>query len=75
MPKRKADIAIGERAYSEVLRLFGSVSKAAVAIGCTRGLINDWHWGTSPGAMYLARLHQLGADVIWILTGVKSDGN
>ena len=62
---------MGERAHAEVLRLFAGVSMkdAAMALGANRKIINEWKWGSAPSAFYLARLHALGADVIWILTG------
>lgn len=69
MAQRKADIAIGERAYSEVMRLYGSSANATKALGCTRRLINDWNWGVAPSALYLARMHELGIDIVYILTG------
>lgn len=72
MAQRKADISIGERAYTEMMRLYGSTTKAAKALGCERRLINDWNWGVAPSALYLARMHELGIDIVYILTGRKS---
>ena len=69
MAQRKADIAIGERAYSELMRMFGSTTKAAQALGSERRIINDWNWGVAPSALYLRRMHDLGIDIIYILTG------
>lgn len=72
MAQRKADIAIGERAYTEMMRLYGSTTKAAQALGSERRIINDWNYGITPSALYLRRMHELGIDIIYILTGRKS---
>ena len=74
MPQRKAELDIGYRAAYETRRLFDRVKDATAAIGCYRRTICDWEHGVAPSAMYLARMHELGADVIWILTGKKEDG-
>lgn len=72
MSRRKiADITIGHRAYEEVLRLFPIMKDAERIIGCENYTIYKWRDGVSPSAIYLQRLHELGADVIWILTGKK----
>ena len=65
----KADIGIGYRAAAEVRRLFPKKQHAIIAIGCGKNTLNEWSYGVAPSAVYLARLHELGADVIWILTG------
>ena len=72
MAKRKPQIEIGKRAFEEVYRVFGAKSKAEKAIGISsRRLIYDWSQGVAPSAMYLQRLHYCGADVIYILTGMR----
>lgn len=72
--KRKSDIRIGQRAYSEVCRLFPDEKLITVArqIGCDKHALYAWRDGFAPSAMFLARLVQLGADVEWILTGKGS---
>ena len=72
--KRKCNIDIGQRAYSEIQRLFPNKSMPYVAlrIGCNKKAIAAWRDGFAPSGMFLARLHYLGADVIWILTGERS---
>lgn len=72
MAKRKGDIGIGYRAASECRRLFKGTKEACDSIGCSHNLVNEWGRGLTPSALYLARLHELGADVIWILTGKKN---
>lgn len=72
MAQKKADIAIGERAYSEMMRLYGNPKSAVQALGCERKLIYFWQCGVAPSALYLARMHELEIDVVYILTGRKS---
>lgn len=68
----KPQIEIGHRAFEEVSRLFESMKEARQMIGTnSRKLIYDWMEGVAPSAKYLQRLHYLGADVIYILTGVR----
>jgi hypothetical protein len=67
-----AEITIGQRAYEEIFRLFDKHEDARIALGMSsRQLIYDWMEGVSPSAKYLQRLHYLGADVIYILTGMR----
>ena len=70
--KRIMDTSIGKRAYTEVLRLFPVMNDAFEALGCSNYPIYQWSKGAAPSAIYLARLQELGADVIWILTGKKT---
>ena len=80
MSKRKADIAVGHRTFEELDRIFylskyGGIIKAAKSIGCDKKSIYGWENGVTPETIYLIRLHHLGADVIYIMTGVrKNDG-
>lgn len=68
----KPQIEIGHRAFEEASRLFESMKEARQMIGTnSRKLIYDWMEGVAPSAKYLQRLHYLGADVIYILTGVR----
>ena len=76
MPKRKADIEVGKRAFEELDRIFnlskyGGIIKAAKSIGCDKKTIYGWENGVTPETIYLIRLHYLGADVIYIMTGVR----
>lgn len=70
---KKAPIEIGYRAREEVLRLFEKDKDARAALGCGINTITHWGEGDTPGAIYLARLHELGADVIYILTGRREE--
>ena len=74
MPKSRPQVEIGKRAFEEVNRLFNSQKKAKVMLGISsRQLLYDWMEGVAPSAKYLQRLHYLGADVIYILTGDKNE--
>lgn len=44
-------------------------------MGISRSLLYDWKYGTEPGAFYLAKIHYLGGDVMYILTGKRSIEN
>lgn len=69
--RKTADIGIGYRAAAEVRRLFPKKKHAMIAIGCGRNVLYEWSCGIALSAIYLQRLHELGADVIWILTGKR----
>lgn len=74
MPKSIPQIEIGKRAFEEVNRLFDNQKKAKVMLGISsQQLLYDWMEGVAPSAKYLQRLHYLGADVIYILTGEKNE--
>ena len=69
----RAQAEIGRRAYLEVLRLFDKLKDANASLGMNSNqLLYDWMGGVAPSAKYLQRLHYLGADVIYILTGMRS---
>lgn len=68
----RPQIEIGQRAFEEVLRLFKTIKEARDILGIkSHRLIYDWMEGCAPSAKYLQRLHHCGADVIYILTGVR----
>ena len=80
MPRRKARIEIGHRAFEELERLYdvkkyGNKLLASKMVGCDKKAIGGWENGVAPDAIHLQRLHEIGADVMYILTGVrKNDG-
>jgi hypothetical protein len=79
MSRRKARLEIGQRAFEEVdkifnVRKYGGTIMATKTIGCHKNAIYEWGNGKSPDAIHLQRLHELGADVIYILTGVRKNG-
>lgn len=70
----RADIGIGKRAFEEVSRLFPSIMDARRQLGMkSRQLFYDWGNGNAPSAKYLQRLYYCGADVIYILTGIRGE--
>lgn len=75
MARRKADVRIGYRAAEEALRLSGySAATAALLLGAERKIVYIWSEGCAPTAIYLQRLHEMGADVGYILTGRRTGG-
>ena len=69
----RAQVEIGKRAFSEVQRIFDKNVDARILLGMkSRQLLYDWMEGVAPSAKYLQRLHYCGADVIYILTGIRS---
>ena len=78
MPRRKSRIEIGQRAFEEVEKIFnvskyGGMTMATKTIGCGKHAVYEWKDGKAPDAIHLQRLHELGADVIYILTGRRSE--
>ena len=72
MSKHKGDIEIGQRAYEEVIRVYGGTSKAARAMMLDRRIFNSWkNDGVTPGGHVLALMHYHGCDVLYILTGKR----
>jgi hypothetical protein len=72
MPRGRPQIEIGKRTYEEIQRIFDSDTKARRSLGITGNrLMQEWMHGGAPSAKYLQRLHFCGADVIYILTGVR----
>lgn len=79
MPRRKARLEIGYRAFEEIERLYdvkkhGNKLLVSKMIGCNKKAISGWEVGVAPDAIHLQRLYELGADVIYILTGVRKNG-
>ena len=69
----RAQIEIGKRAFEEVTRVVPKLEDAKKILGIkSNQLLYDWMDGCAPSAKYLQRLHYVGADVIYILTGMRS---
>lgn len=71
MPKVKGDINIGKRAREEIDKIFATLPQAANALRCDRKVFICWSNGTTPDTMQLAKMHYLGCDVMYILTGKR----
>jgi hypothetical protein len=68
----KSELQIGKRAYQEAMRLCENAKTANEMLGCnSKGHVYKWNEGIAPSAKYLQRLHYMGADVIYILIGVR----
>lgn len=77
MPRRKARLEIGYRAFEELERLYdvkkhGNKLLVSKIIGCNTKTIDGWEVGVAPDAIHLQRLHEIGADVMYIVIGVRS---
>lgn len=71
-----AQIEIGKRAYEEVCNIFDKMADAKIFLGMkSNQLIYDWMDGVAPSAKYLQRLYYCGADIIYILTGIRRKQN
>jgi hypothetical protein len=67
---------IGQRAYSECIRLFGGVTEAANALEASaRNVVYRWRDTSCPNAHFLSKLYSAGADIKYILTGEKENEN
>lgn len=73
--KKKKECRIGERAFEEVGRLFKSKRFAVRVLGISKSLLYDWKYETVPSAFYIAKIHYLGGDAMYILTGKRSIKN
>lgn len=72
MPKI-ANIEIGKRMHEECLRLFPSVKEMVPGMGCSKDVFYKWAEGCAPSAMNLQRLALCGGDVVYVLTGRRSN--
>ena len=71
MAKRKSPCDIGYRAFEECQRISDNMERLGKQLGGSKTIMYTWADGTSPSAMFLQRLHYMGADVMYILTGVR----
>ncbi len=67
---RMRDAGIIDRTVEEVSKLGNDPTVIAKLVGCPTQLIQYWLDGAyTPSAFYLRRLHEIGCDVLYILTG------
>lgn len=71
MPRRKADPSIGKRAFEEAYTLADILPAVSRLLGADRKLLYSWHHGSTPEIFYLLKLYELGADLMYILTGTR----
>lgn len=75
MAKKEVDPEIGKRAYAELRDNFPTFAKAMRAVGIEhRSIVSKWNDNGSPSAMMLKKMCEHGLDVIYILTGERSNG-
>lgn len=69
---RYNDTIITDRVIEEVSKLADTPRAIAKIIGCPTQLVQYWLDGIyTPSAFYLRRLHEVGCDVLYILTGKR----
>lgn len=73
MAKHKGDIEIGRRMVEELYRIFGNRTKIIKQLGCGKNCLASWNDGGTPGGHMLAKLHYFGGDVMYVLTGKRSN--
>ena len=67
---------IGNRAYSECIRIFGGVCEATKALEASANtVICRWSGTGCPNAYFLSKMYLAGADIKYILTGEREDEN
>ena len=67
---RYNDVNITDRVIEEVSKLGNNAYQIGKIVGCSTQLVQSWLDGVYvPGAYYLRRLHEIGCDVLYILTG------
>ena len=64
------DVAITDRVIEEISKLGKNAYQIGKVVGCSTALAKSWLDGVHlPAAYYLRRLHEIGCDVLYILTG------
>jgi hypothetical protein len=67
---RLRDVYIADRTAEEIRKLGDSPNRIAERVGCPPQLVRYWLDGLyTPSAFYLRRFHEIGCDVLYILTG------
>jgi transcriptional regulator with XRE-family HTH domain len=69
---RPSDTNIRNRTIEELRKVGGYSHEIAKRTGCPSNLVQYWLDGEyTPSAVYLAKLHDAGCDVLYILTGKR----
>lgn len=69
---RYRDKAIVDRTIEELTRISDDPHELSKLLGCPKQLVCYWLDGTyTPGAYYLWKIHTIGCDVLYILTGTR----
>lgn len=69
---RPTDPDMFARTAEEIRRLGKTPSEIGRLIGCNRKVVHYWlDEGGVPCAVYLSRLHDIGFDVMYVITGKR----
>ena len=69
---RPTDTSIRDRLIEELSWVGETPLEIAKVIGCPSNLVKYWLDGVyTPSAFYLSKLHGVGCDVLYILTGQR----
>ncbi len=73
---RIMDYDMRERAVEELHKLGDTPTEIARKIGCAPPCVRVWLSQEGiPSAYYLKRLHELGCDILYIITGERGNCN
>lgn len=75
---RRTDWSMRARTVEELEKLGDTAYEIAKLIGCgsSERLVKNWlNEECVPSHFYLNRLYELGCDILYIITGVRQNGN
>ena len=73
---RRTEIGMRNRTVEELSKLGKTPYELGKMLGCKTRLVNYWFDKDGvPSHYYLNKLHNLGCDILYIITGVKKHGN
>lgn len=72
---KKRDPEMSARLVEEIFRLGYTQTELAKMLGCNYNSVTRWlNNGDVPYGYYMKRLYEVGADVVYILTGERTRG-
>ena len=73
---RWTDWDMRARSAEELRKLGDTPQEIAKIIGCSDTLVRYWlNEEGVPSHLYLKRLYEIGCDILYIITGVRQNGN
>lgn len=73
---RWTDWEMRARAAEELNKLADTPQEIATIIGCPTSLVKYWlNEEGVPSHLYLKRLYEIGCDILYIITGVRQNGD
>lgn len=73
---RWTDWGMRARTVEELNKLGDTPQEIAKIIGCSDTLVRYWlNEEGVPSHLYLKKLYELGCDILYIITGVRQNGN